>query len=228
MPDLASEASPAARPNEVIAGRYEIVRVVGRGGMGTVYEAIHTWTGRRVALKTLLPHLAEDPEFVQMFLNEAKIASRFNHPNIAQIYDLGETGGQYFIAMEFIHGEDLGRVMRRAWSTGQWIARHISLRMMADCCQGLHYAHTRLDERGQPLEAPDAIEIEPVVHRVGLSREDAPRQGARGLRSERTRRAGGGLAVRLAVPGRIALHRGPWRAAVAATGGCGCWRRAAR
>jgi serine/threonine protein kinase len=91
-----------------------------------------------------------------MFLNEAKIAARFNHPNIAQIYDLGETGGQYFIAMEFIHGEDLGRVMRRAWSTGQWVARHIALRIVADACQGLYYAHTRLDERGQPLR---------VVHR---------------------------------------------------------------
>ena len=82
-----------------------------------------------MVVKRILPHLAEDPEFVQMFLNEAKIAARFNHPNIAQIYDLGETGGQYYIAMEFIHGEDLGRVMRRAWSTGQWIARHIALRI---------------------------------------------------------------------------------------------------
>ncbi len=140
-------------------GNYQLVKKLATGGMAEVWLAKQTGIegfNRHVVVKRILPHLAEDPEFVQMFLNEAKIASRFNHPNIAQIYDLGETGGQYFIAMEFIHGEDLGRVMRRAWSTGQWIARHISLRMMADCCQGLHYAHTRLDERGQPLR---------VVHR---------------------------------------------------------------
>ena len=62
-----------------------------------------------VVVKRILPHLAEDREFVEMFLNEAQIAARFNHPNIAQIYDFGEANGTYFIAMEYIHGEDLGR-----------------------------------------------------------------------------------------------------------------------
>ncbi|MBL8914424.1 MAG: protein kinase [Archangium sp.] len=140
-------------------GNYQLVKKLATGGMAEVWLAKQTGIegfNRHVVVKRILPHLAEDPEFVQMFLNEAKIASRFNHPNIAQIYDLGETNGQYFIAMEFIHGEDLGRVMRRAWSTGQWVARHIALRIVADSCQGLHYAHTRLDERGQPLR---------VVHR---------------------------------------------------------------
>jgi serine/threonine protein kinase len=140
-------------------GNYQLVKKLATGGMAEVWLAKQTGIegfNRHVVVKRILPHLAEDPEFVQMFLNEAKIASRFNHPNIAQIYDLGENGGQYFIAMEFIHGEDLGRVMRRAWSTGQWVARHISLRIVADACQGLYYAHSRLDERGQPLR---------VVHR---------------------------------------------------------------
>jgi serine/threonine protein kinase len=140
-------------------GNYQLVKKLATGGMAEVWLAKQTGIegfNRHVVVKRILPHLAEDPEFVHMFLNEAKIASRFNHPNIAQIYDLGEHGEQYFIAMEFIHGEDLGRVMRRAWSTGQWIARHISLRIVADSCQGLYYAHTRLDERGQPLR---------VVHR---------------------------------------------------------------
>jgi serine/threonine protein kinase len=140
-------------------GNYQLIKKLATGGMAEVWLAKQTGIegfNRHVVVKRILPHLAEDPEFVQMFLNEAKIASRFNHPNIAQIYDLGENSGQYFIAMEFIHGEDLGRVMRRAWSTGQWVARHIALRIVADSCQGLHYAHTRLDERGQPLR---------VVHR---------------------------------------------------------------
>lgn len=140
-------------------GNYQLVKKLATGGMAEVWLAKQTGIegfNRHVVVKRILPHLAEDPEFVQMFLNEAKIASRFNHPNIAQIYDLGEKDGQYFIAMEFIHGEDLGRVMRRAWSTGQWVARHIALRIVADSCQGLYYAHTRNDEMGRPLR---------VVHR---------------------------------------------------------------
>ncbi len=111
---------------------------------------------RLLVVKRILPHLADDPEFVQMFLNEAKIAARFTHPNIAQIYNLGETNGTYFIAMEFVHGEDLGRVMRKAWSTGQWIARPLSIRIVASACEGLNYAHSKTDESGRPLK---------VVHR---------------------------------------------------------------
>ena len=140
-------------------GNYTLIKKLATGGMAEVWLAKQVGIegfNRHVVIKRILPHLAEDPEFVQMFLNEAKVAARFNHPNIAQIFDLGETGGQYYIAMEFIHGEDLGRVMRRAWSTGQWIARHIALRVIADTCQGLYYAHTRNDEQGRPLR---------VVHR---------------------------------------------------------------
>ncbi len=140
-------------------GNYTLIKKLATGGMAEVWLAKQSGIegfNRHVVVKRILPHLAEDPEFVQMFLNEAKIAARFNHPNIGQIFDLGETGGQFFIAMEFIHGEDLGRVMRRAWSTGQWIARHIALRVIADTCQGLYYAHTRNDEQGRPLR---------VVHR---------------------------------------------------------------
>jgi serine/threonine protein kinase len=140
-------------------GNYQLEKKLATGGMAEVWLAKQTGIEgfqRHVVIKRILPHLAEDPEFVQMFLNEAKIASRFNHPNIAQIYDLGEHGGTYFIAMEFIHGEDLGRVMRRAWSMGQWVAQHIALRVIADACGGLHYAHSRTDEQGRPLR---------VVHR---------------------------------------------------------------
>lgn len=141
------------------AGKYQYVKKLATGGMAEVWLARQTGIegfNRHVVVKKILPHLAEDAEFVQMFLNEAKIAARFNHPNIAQIYELGEENGTYFIAMEYIHGEDLGRVMRTAWSSGQWVARHIALRIVADACQGLHYAHTRTTDTGQPAR---------VVHR---------------------------------------------------------------
>lgn len=140
-------------------GKYEFLKKLATGGMAEVFLARQRGIegfSKMCVVKRILPHLAEDPEFVQMFLNEAKIAARFNHPNIAQIYELGEINGSYFIAMEFIHGEDLGRVMRKAWSTGQWIARQLAMRVIVAACEGLHYAHTKTDEQGKPLK---------VVHR---------------------------------------------------------------
>jgi eukaryotic-like serine/threonine-protein kinase len=140
-------------------GKYQLEKKLATGGMAEVWLARQTGIegfNRHIVVKRILAHLAEDPEFVAMFLQEARIASRFNHPNIAQIYDLGENAGTFFIAMEFIHGEDLGRVMRRAWSTGQWVARPLSIRIIADSAAGLYYAHTRTDEQGRPLR---------IVHR---------------------------------------------------------------
>ncbi len=140
-------------------GRYQLLKKLATGGMAEVWLARqHGIEGfeRLAVVKRILPHLADDPEFLQMFVNEAKIAARFNHPNIAQIYELGETNGTFFIAMEYIHGEDLGRLMRKAWSAGQWIARPLSIRIVASACEGLHYAHNKTDDSGKPLK---------VVHR---------------------------------------------------------------
>ncbi|MFZ5469909.1 MAG: serine/threonine protein kinase [Myxococcota bacterium] len=145
--------------NSQAFGKYQLLKKLATGGMAEVWLARETGIegfNRLLVVKRILPHLADDPEFVQMFLNEAKIVARLNHPNIAQIYELGETGGLYFIAMEFVHGEDLGRVMRKAWSTGQWIARPLAIRIVASACEALYYAHSKVDEAGRPLR---------VVHR---------------------------------------------------------------
>src|SRR5262245_60502896 len=91
--------------------------------------------GEPLVVKRILPHLASDPLFVQMFLNEAQIAARFNQKNIARILDFGEAGGSYFIAMEYVEGEDLGRVMRKAWNEGQWIAPAAALAIMGECLE---------------------------------------------------------------------------------------------
>ena len=123
------------------------------------------WLARRVSkrggeqelvVKRILPHLASDPLFVQMFLNEARIAARFGQKNIVRIHDFGEAAGSYFIAMEYIHGEDLGRVMRKAWNAGQWIAQPVAMRIMSECLEALAYAHAKTDDSGKPLK---------VVHR---------------------------------------------------------------
>src|SRR5688500_10673044 len=140
-------------------GKYQLLRKLATGGMAEVWLARQMGIEdfrRNVVLKRILPHLAEDVEFVQMFLNEAKIAARFTHPNIAQIYDLGAEAGSYFIAMEYVHGEDLGRIMRKAWSSGQWLTKPLAVRIISLACDGLYYAHTRADEHGRPLK---------VVHR---------------------------------------------------------------
>jgi len=122
------------------------------------------WLARRatkrgeqeLVVKRILPHLASDPLFVQMFLNEARIAARFNQENIVRIHDFGEAAGSYFIDMDYIHGEDLGRVMRKAWNAGQWIAQPVAMRIMGECLEALAYAHGKTDESGKPLK---------VVHR---------------------------------------------------------------
>ena len=140
-------------------GKYQLLRKLATGGMAEVWLARQTGIEgfqRQLVIKRILPHLAEDQEFVQMFLNEAKISAKFSHPSIGSVYELGTSDGTYYLAMEYIHGEDLGRVMRKAWSTGQWIARPLAMRIVAHACEGLYYAHTRLDDRGQPLR---------VVHR---------------------------------------------------------------
>jgi serine/threonine protein kinase len=140
-------------------GKYQLLKKLATGGMAEVWLARQTGIegfAKNLVVKRILPHLAEDREFVEMFKNEALIAARFNHPNIAQVYEFGEANGTYYIAMEFIHGEDLGRVMRKAWGAGQWIARPLAIRIVASACEGLYYAHTRTDDQGRPLK---------VVHR---------------------------------------------------------------
>ncbi|RKH37322.1 serine/threonine protein kinase [Corallococcus sicarius] len=140
-------------------GKYQLLKKLATGGMAEVWLARQSGIEgfqKDVVVKRILPHLAEDREFVEMFRNEALIAARFNHPNIAQVYEFGEANGTYYIAMEFIHGEDLGRVMRKASGMNQWIARPLAVRIVASACEGLFYAHSRADDRGQPLN---------VVHR---------------------------------------------------------------
>ncbi|QRK04798.1 protein kinase [Archangium violaceum] len=146
--------------NPQLFGKYQLLKKLATGGMAEVWLARQKGIegfAKNVVVKRILPHLAEDGEFVDMFGNEARIAARFNHPNIAQVYEFGEANGTYFIAMEFIHGEDLGRVMRKAYNAGGWIALPLAMRIVASACEGLYYAHTRVDEvTGKPLK---------VVHR---------------------------------------------------------------
>ncbi len=118
-------------------GKYHIQRVLGRGGMGTVYEALDPVIQRTVALKTMAPGLADTPDLRQRFLREAQAAGGLKHRNIVTVYDLGEDKGRPFIAMEFIEGTDLEKIIqnRRPFPL-EW-----KLGVLAQICDGLAYAH---------------------------------------------------------------------------------------
>ncbi|MGM0577344.1 MAG: protein kinase domain-containing protein [Myxococcota bacterium] len=97
-----------------LAGRYRVDRLLGRGGMGSVYAAEHMAIERPVALKVLAPHLSEDPAQVERFNQEARASSRLEHPNTIRVFDYGQSeDGQLFLAMELLEGEELSRVIRR-------------------------------------------------------------------------------------------------------------------
>src|SRR5450755_3731123 len=91
-----------------IFARYRIVRMLGQGGMGSVYEAVHLGLKKRFAIKTLLPSLAQSPEAQARFLREGEAASRMNHPNVVDVTDVGTEGGVPYLVMEYLEGETLG------------------------------------------------------------------------------------------------------------------------
>jgi serine/threonine-protein kinase len=118
-------------------GKYQVQKVLGRGGMGTVYEAIDPLINRRVAVKTMVPGLAESPDLRARFMREAQAAGGLQHRNIVTVYDLGEDRGQPYIAMEFVEGTDLEKVIQnREPLTIEW-----KLDVLRQVCEGLGYAH---------------------------------------------------------------------------------------
>ena len=101
-------------------GRYQMVGRIATGGMAEVYLAVHgELAGFRtpVVLKKVLPHLACNPQFIDMFLDEARIASLLDHPNVVRIYEVGRSGSEYFLAMELVQGKSLSALLRRASET---------------------------------------------------------------------------------------------------------------
>ncbi len=136
-------------------GKYKLLKRIAAGGMAEIWlarqEGLQGFE-KLVVIKRILSQLARDVSFIQMFLDEARLAARLSHPNIVQIYDLGEADGVYFISMEHIHGENLRQVLRRTKATGKTgLPVHIAARIMSQACEALYYAHTLTDIEGQPL-----------------------------------------------------------------------------
>jgi serine/threonine-protein kinase len=122
-----------------IAGRYRLERRLGYGGMSTVHLALDLRLERRVAVKLLAEHLAEDPAFVSRFQREAQAAARLIHPNVVQIFDSGldERSGQHFIVMEYIEGSSCAEILRDQG----WVEVPEAVSIIEQACEGLYYAH---------------------------------------------------------------------------------------
>ena len=123
----------------MLAGRYRIVGLLGRGGMGEVYRADDLKLGQAVALKFLPPQFLEDPKRLEYFHNEVRLARQVSHPNVCRVYDIGEVEGQHFLSMEYVDGEDLATLIRRIGRLPQDKGLDIAQQL----CAGLAAAHNQ-------------------------------------------------------------------------------------
>jgi TonB family protein len=148
--------TPAAAPKEeevdetdgIRFGQYVLVEKIATGGMAEVWKArMRGVEGfqKIVAIKKILPHLSDNQEFVEMFVDEAKFAAQLNHNNIIHIYDLGKIASSYYIAMEFIDGQDLKTILRRGEERGQPMQVEIALFIASKIAAALDYAHRKRD-----------------------------------------------------------------------------------
>ncbi|MEW5737276.1 MAG: serine/threonine-protein kinase [Myxococcota bacterium] len=151
-------AAPEAK-KPVRFGKYTLVDRIAVGGMAEIFLARQAGLEgfeKTIVIKRIRPHLSKQPNFVKMFLNEAKLAAQLNHPNIVQIYDLGKINESYFIAMEYIFGRDMRRIIPKADALGIPFPMVYALKIASSVCEGLYYAHQRTDLYGHPLH---------IVHR---------------------------------------------------------------
>ncbi len=140
-------------------GRYEIVKRIATGGMAELFLARTVGlmsVQQVVVIKRILPQLASQNEFVEMFLDEARIAATLQHPNIVQMHDVGEENGNYYIAMEYLHGEDARSIMVATLKQQRRLPMPVALHMVVGVAAALQYAHEKVDFDGKPLK---------IVHR---------------------------------------------------------------
>lgn len=135
-------------------GRYRLIDRLAVGGMAELFlgytQAMHGFE-KLVVLKRILPQFAQNPEFVRMFLDEARLAATLDHPNIAHVYDIGEHQDSYFFSMEYVHGQSLLKVMRAVTQARRPLPLEHSLNVIIGTCGGLHYAHEKVGLDGTQL-----------------------------------------------------------------------------
>jgi TonB family protein len=153
-------AVPAPHPEEeepsdgVKFGQYVLLEKIATGGMAEVWKArMRGVEGfqKIVAIKKILPHLSDNQDFIEMFVDEAKLAAQLNHNNIIHIYDLGKIQSSYYIAMEYIDGYDLKNILRRAQERDQPLSVEIALFIASKIAAALDYAHRKHDFEGKEM-----------------------------------------------------------------------------
>ncbi|RMG20365.1 MAG: serine/threonine protein kinase, partial [Deltaproteobacteria bacterium] len=148
---------PCTQVSEVVSyGRYQLIKRLASGGMAQVWLARQSGMEgfeKLLVIKQVLPHLAGTEEFITMFFDEARLAARLNHPNVVQVFDLGrvEEDDTLYIAMEYIHGEDLRRIDRESRRLKRPIPIPLVCKIISEAAAGLHYAHTMTAPDGTPL-----------------------------------------------------------------------------
>jgi serine/threonine-protein kinase len=132
-------------------GRYEVVGHLAEGGMAEIL--LGRLVGPRgfehpVVIKRILPHLARSKEFVDMFVDEARIVAAIRHPNVVAVHELGRDGDELFLVLEYLEGESVGSLVRRLWTRGEALDHRVAAHIIAQACAGLHAAHELTDEHG--------------------------------------------------------------------------------
>jgi serine/threonine protein kinase len=149
---VAAEARKVKKPTPF--GKYFLLERINVGGMAEVFRAKAFGVEgfeRLVAVKRILPNIAEDKEFIRMFIEEAKLSVQLNHANIAQIFDLGVVDGAYYIALEHVHGRDLRGIFDRCRQLGAAMPVSQACFIVMKLCEGLDYAHNKRDQSGREL-----------------------------------------------------------------------------
>src|SRR4051795_7605000 len=151
-----TKLQPGSPQDPTPFGKYLLMGMIARGGMAEVYRAkarnAATGMGDRVlAIKCMRPQLAKESRFVEMFIREGKLAVLLDNDSIVRTYEIGRIEGRYFIAMEYIGGKDLTQILRRCQESNQRIPVPHACFIAAKMSEGLHYAHTRSDAEGRPL-----------------------------------------------------------------------------
>ena len=152
-----------------VLGKYQLLRKLAAGGMAEVFLARAAGPmgfEKQVVVKRILPHLADEENFISMFLGEARLAAQLNHPNVVQVFDFGQSEGTFYLVMEFIDGVNLRALFRKAFESGQPLAFGVAAKIISLACEGLGFAHDFIDpSTGQPMNlvhrdvSPDNILI---------------------------------------------------------------------
>ena len=147
--------SASIHPAPLMLGPYELIQRIATGGMAEVYLARRAGPHgfqKVVAVKRILPQLAQDSDFVAMFIDEARVCARLAHPNIVQVFDFGEHDGELYMAMEYVDGTTAARLVRAAAARGEDVPLEAALYIALSVLRGLDYAHNARDDDGRPLD----------------------------------------------------------------------------